>query len=54
MAEKKKVAFGGYQVNFKGCKTSLEEVMGNKPLPPSQMTSKLWKFVKANNLAGKA
>jgi len=52
MAEKKK--FGGYQVTFKGQKATVEEVMGTKDISPAQMTKKLWDFVKANGLGGKA
>lgn len=49
----KKKAFGGYAVNFKGRKETMEQVFGNKPIAPSKMTSLLWKFVKENNLGGK-
>jgi hypothetical protein len=52
MAEKK--AFGGYTVNFSGKDETLEEVFGSKPIPPSQMTKKLWEFVKKNSLGGKS
>jgi hypothetical protein len=50
---KKKVAFGGYSINFKGCKDSLEEVMGAKPIGPSEMTKKIWAYVKRKRLAKK-
>lgn len=50
----KKKAFGGYAVSFKGRTETLEDVFGNKPLPPSAMTKKLWEFIKSNNLATKA
>ena len=30
---KKKLAFGGYSINFKGCKDSMESVMGASPRP---------------------
>lgn len=53
MVGKKKPAFGGYTVNFKGCEDSLEKVFGSKPIPPSQMTKALWAYVKKNNLSGK-
>ena len=45
-----KRAFGGYKVSFKGRKESMEKVFGNKPIPPSVMTKKLWTYVKAKNL----
>ena len=34
-------AFEGYSLCFKGCKASLEDVFGKKPIPPSQMTKLL-------------
>jgi len=49
----KKVAFGGYCINFKGCTDTVEAVFGNKPVSPSDMTKKLWAFVKKNKLATK-
>jgi hypothetical protein len=49
----KKVAFGGYCINFKGCTDTVEAVFGNKPVSPSDMTKKLWAFVKKNKLAKK-
>lgn len=51
MAAKK--AFGGYAINFSGQKAKLKEVMGETPITPSEMTKKLWAFVKANKLGGK-
>jgi len=42
----KKKAFGGYAINFKGQKETLEKVFGTKPLAPSQMTKKIWTFIK--------
>jgi chromatin remodeling complex protein RSC6 len=45
-----KKAFGGYTVNFKDCEHSLEQIFGTKPIPPSQMTKKLWAYVKRNRL----
>ena len=49
----KKKAFGGYALSFSGRKETLEEVFGKGKIAPSEMTKKLWKFVKANNLGGK-
>lgn len=45
-------AFGGYTINFNGCQDSLQHVFGNKPLAPSEMTKKLWSYVKKNKLNG--
>jgi chromatin remodeling complex protein RSC6 len=53
MAAKKKVAFGGYAINFKGCSESLEEIMGPKPIGPSEMTKKIWAYVKKKRLGKK-
>ena len=47
----KKAAFGGYTINFKGCSETMEAVFGNKPVSPSDMTKKLWAFVKKHRLA---
>ena len=51
MPEKK--AFGGYAVSFKGCTETMEHVFGSSPIAPSEMTKKLWVYVKSKNLAGK-
>lgn len=51
MAVKK--AFGGYSISFKGREESLEKVFGDKPLAPSEMTKRLWNFVKSKKLANK-
>jgi len=48
---KRKAAFGGYSINFKGCKDSVEAVFGSKPIGPSEMTKKLWAYVKRKRLA---
>ena len=50
---KKKLAFGGYAINFKGCDDTLESVMGSKPIGPSEMTTKIWAYVKRKRLAKK-
>ncbi len=47
----KRTAFGGYTINFKGCTETMEAVFGNKPVSPSDMTKKLWAFVKKHRLA---
>jgi hypothetical protein len=52
MAKGKK-AFGGYSINFKGCKDTMESVFGGSPIGPSDMTKKIWAYVKRKKLAGK-
>lgn len=49
----KKKAFGGYTISFAGRKETVEQVFGKARIAPSEMTKKLWKFVKAKKLAGK-
>jgi chromatin remodeling complex protein RSC6 len=49
-AKKGKKAFGGYTVNFRGCSHTLEQVLGRTPIAPSQMTKKLWAYVKRHKL----
>lgn len=49
----KKAAFGGYSINFKGCTDTIEGVFGSAPIGPSEMTKKIWAYVKKNKLAGK-
>ena len=53
MAKAKKLAFGGYSINFKGCKDTVEGVFGSAPIGPSEMTKKIWAYVKRKKLAGK-
>ena len=50
---KTKKPFGGYTINFKNRKETLEQVFGKASIPPSQMTKKLWKFVMAKRLGHK-
>ena len=52
MAKGKK-AFGGYSISFKGCSDSMESVFGSSAIGPSDMTKKLWAYVKRKKLAGK-
>ncbi len=49
----KKKPFGGYAINFKGRKETVEQVFGSKPLAPSEMTKKIWAFVKSRKLGKK-
>ena len=49
----KKLPFGGYAINFAGRQETVEQVFGNKPIAPSEMTKRIWKFVKSNSLANR-
>jgi len=49
----KKPAFGGYAINFAGRQETVEQVFGKKPIAPSEMTKKIWAFVKANSLSNR-
>lgn len=48
-----KPAFGGYAISFAGRKETVEQVFGNKPIAPSEMTKKIWAFVKAQSLSNR-
>ena len=48
-----KKPFGGYSIKFKGVEKTLEDVFGSSPIAPSEMTKKLWAFVKKHKLGGK-
>jgi len=50
---KTKKAFGGYSVNFKNRDETLEQVFGKTGIAPSEMTKKLWKFIKNKRLGHK-
>jgi len=52
-AKTKKSAFGGYAINFSGRKETVEQVFGKKPIAPSEMTKKIWAYVKSNGLSNK-
>jgi hypothetical protein len=47
---KGKKPFGGYSISFKGRSDSLESVFGESPIAPSEMTKKLWEYVKRRKL----
>ena len=49
----KKLPFGGYAIDFAGRKETVEQVFGNKPIAPSEMTKRIWKFVKSNSLSNR-
>ena len=48
-----KKAFGGFAINFAGRKETLEQVFGSKPVGPSEMTKRIWKFVKSKRLGSR-
>ena len=48
-----KKPFGGYTICFKGRDDSAEEIFGKAPITPSEMTKKIWAFVKKNKLSSK-
>ena len=50
---KKKSAFGGYAISFAGRKETVEQVFGSKPIAPSEMTKKIWAFVKSKKLSNR-
>ena len=49
----KKPAFGGYAINFAGREETVEQVFGKKPIAPSEMTKKIWIFIKSNSLSNR-
>ena len=49
----KKQAFGGYAISFAGRSETVEQVFGKKPIPPSEMTKKIWAFVKSKGLSNR-
>ena len=48
-----KKPFGGYSISFSNRKETLEQVFGSKPIGPSEMTKRLWKFVKSKRLGSR-
>ena len=50
---KTKKAFGGYSISCKNRVESLEQIFGKADIPPSEMTKKLWKFIKNKRLGHK-
>jgi len=47
------IAFGGYSISFKNRDETLEQVFGKTGIAPSEMTKKLWKFIKNKRLGHK-
>ncbi len=52
-SKSKKAAFGGYAISFAGRSETVEQVFGKKPIAPSEMTKKIWAFVKAKSLSNR-
>ena len=50
---KAKKVFGGYSISFKNRVESLEQIFGKANIAPSEMTKKLWKFIKNKRLGNK-
>ena len=50
---KAKKPFGGYSISFKNRVETLEQIFGKADIPPSEMTKKLWKFIKNKRLGHK-
>ncbi len=49
-----KKPFGGYSISFKSVADStLSEVFGTGSVTPSEMTKKLWVFIKRKGLSSK-
>lgn len=46
-------AFGGMTVSFRGCNDSIQDVFGSGALAPSEMTKKLWAYIKRHGLMKK-
>ena len=49
----KRKPFGGYAISFAGRQETVEQIFGKKPVTPSEMTKKIWAFVKSRRLAKK-
>ncbi len=52
-SKSKRKPFGGYAIKFTGRQETLEQVFGKKPVTPSEMTKKIWVFIKSHRLASK-
>ncbi len=52
-SKSKRKPFGGYAINFAGRTDTVEQIFGTKPVTPSEMTKKIWIFIKSRHLANK-
>jgi len=48
-----KKPFGGYAISFSGRTETVEEVFGKGAITPSEMTKRIWKFIKAKRLSNR-
>ena len=48
-----KKAFGGYAINFKGCDETAQDIFGSSPIAPSEMTKKIWVYIKKKKLSNR-
>jgi len=49
----KKKPFGGYAISFSGRTETVEQVFGKGAVTPSEMTKKIWQFIKAKRLSNR-
>ncbi len=49
----KKKPFGGYAISFSGRTETVEQVFGEAEITPSEMTKRIWKFIKAKRLSNR-
>ncbi len=49
----KKKPFGGYAISFSGRTETVEQVFGKGEITPSEMTKRIWKFIKAKRLSNR-
>jgi chromatin remodeling complex protein RSC6 len=52
-SKSKKKPFGGYAISFAGRTDTAEQIFGKKPVTPSEMTKKIWAFVKSRRLSNR-
>ncbi len=52
-SKSKRKPFGGYAISFAGRTETVEQIFGKKPVTPSEMTKKIWVFIKSRRLANK-
>jgi len=49
------MAYGkiNYEIDFSKSEAKLRDVFGDKPIPPTEMTKRLWNYIKKNNIGKK-
>jgi len=52
-SKSKRKPFGGYAISFAGRTETVEQIFGSKPVTPSEMTKKIWVFIKSKRLANR-